>query len=230
MNRRLVPELMDNPNLDPVAHRQALAGLARLNSVSDAGRILLPYLRRLSETHRRPLRILDVATGAGDGLLPLLRRSKLWRFPLVGAGCDLSETALDEARQRAVASGVQAEFFAHDALKSALPMGYDVIMNSLFFHHLTDADISRRLQDVGRAAAVGILVNDLRRSRWNRMQVWVATRLLSRSPVVHFDGPVSVQAALTPAELSRHAAKAGLCNAVVRTHFPCRMVLAWTKS
>lgn len=53
--------------------------------------------------------------------------------------------------------------------------------------------------------------------------------VLSRSPVVHFDGPASVRAAYTPAELRALADQAGLAGATVRPVFPCRMLLTWSR-
>ena len=50
------PELMDDPGLDPAAHRLALAGLARLNRVSRSAAAVWPAVRRLAaEVPGRPL-------------------------------------------------------------------------------------------------------------------------------------------------------------------------------
>ncbi len=229
MQRNCRPERMDDPTLPEALHRQALVGLGRLNAFSDGGRMLLPTLQHWTDKLGRSLRILDVATGAGDGLLPLMDKSRHWTYPLLGAGCDISTTAIDEARLRAKALQLDVEFFQADALQGLLPDDYDVMLSSLFLHHLADEEIANLLRKMGKAARVGVLLNDLVRGRWNRLQVWVASRLVTRSRVVHYDGPVSVEAALTPLELQSLAARAGLLGATVTKRFPCRMVLAWTK-
>ena len=59
--------------------------------------------------------------------------------------------------------------------------------------------------------------------------VATACRVLSRSPVVHFDGPASVRAAYTLAELRSLADRAGLTGATVRPVFLCRMLLTWSR-
>ena len=59
-----VPELMDDPGLDPREHARALAGLRRINALSRSDAILRPPLR-----DRPDARILirpRVATGSGD--------------------------------------------------------------------------------------------------------------------------------------------------------------------
>ena len=57
----------------------------------------------------------------------------------------------------------------------------------------------------------------------------VGTRLLSRSWVVHTDGPRSVAGAFTVAELRELAAEAGLVGAEVAWRWPFRMLLTWRR-
>jgi 2-polyprenyl-3-methyl-5-hydroxy-6-metoxy-1,4-benzoquinol methylase len=229
MLRTLTSERMDDPDLDPGLHRQALLGLRRLNSLSWGSRAMTKYLREASVKHARPLRILDIATGSGDGLLGLLKTSQTWQYPLTGAGCDISEVALTEARLQAGRDGISAEFFRCDALTEKLPTTFDYLICSLFCHHLPDASISKLLFNMAHAAQIGIVVNDLVRSRWNLVSVWLACRLVSRSPVVHFDGPASVRAALTQAEIREIVAQLGWKNYKVRAQFPARMLLTWER-
>src|SRR5438477_12984223 len=73
--RRLQPELMDQPGLDVLQHCQALHGLERINFWSGSVRILWKPLRRLAAKLQAPLRVLDIATGAGDVPLALWRKA-----------------------------------------------------------------------------------------------------------------------------------------------------------
>ena len=54
-------------------------------------------------------------------------------------------------------------------------------------------------------------------------------RVLSRSPVVHVDGPRSARAAWTVTELRGLAERAGLAGASVERRLPCRMLLDWSR-
>jgi 2-polyprenyl-3-methyl-5-hydroxy-6-metoxy-1,4-benzoquinol methylase len=228
--RILTPELMDDPDLDPVKHRQALAGLARLNAWSGGAGLLWKELRRLASQAGRPLRVLDVATGSGDVPIQLAKRAKHAGIPMHFTGCDVSDTALSAARQNALQAGVELQVFQHDVFHTALPSGFDVILASLFLHHLTDEQAVALLQDMGRATQQAIIVSDLVRSRLNLVVVTVASRLLSRSPIVHFDGPASVRAAYTSAEARGLAKRAGLSDSTVAVHFPTRWLLTWRKN
>jgi len=221
---------MDDPSIDPAEHRRALAGLARINRFSGSAGHLWPCIRKLAlEVAPRPLRILDVATGSGDVLLGLWKRAQQAGVALELAGCDISDvavtTALNEARQW----NANIHYFEHDALHGSLPAGFDVITSSLFLHHLDESDLTRLLKEMARAATRAVLINDLSRSRLNFLLVWTASRLLTRSRVVHEDGPLSVRAALTAAELRTLAEVAGLKGATVTNRFPCRLMLEWRK-
>src|SRR5437762_14296715 len=75
--RRLEPELMDQPDLAVGQHRQALRGLARINAWSGSARILWPELAALARRlHPAPLRILDVASGEGELPIRLWKRAR----------------------------------------------------------------------------------------------------------------------------------------------------------
>lgn len=226
--RRLIPEVMDQPGLDVARHVAALHGLARINRVSGSDRILWPPLLALARTlSGRPLRVLDVATGAGDVLIQLARRAHRAGVGLDVAGCDRSPTALEHARASAEAHGIPTRFFPIDALADPLPDGFDAVVCSLFLHHLTATEAVVLLRRMADAARHLVLVNDLRRSLGGLVLAHLACRLLTRSPVVHTDGPRSVTAAFTPEELAGLAADAGLAGATVVRRWPCRMLLTW---
>ena len=172
-----------------------------------------------------PIRILDVATGSGDVPLGLWKKAKAAGIPLEIAGCDISPTAIDAAKRHAP----DLHFFVHDVLRDPLPTGFDVVTCSLFLHHLDDEEGIVLLKRMADAAGSLVLVNDLSRSRFNFVSVWIACRVLTRSRVVRFDGPASVRSAYSPSEALALAERAGLSGATVRSRFPCRYLLQWTK-
>ena len=120
-------------------------------------------------------------------------------------------------------------FFVADAANSSLPNGYDVAMCSLFLHHLTNDEAESFLRKMAAAACQLVLVNDLRRSMTGLALAYVGTRLLSRSPVVHIDGALSVRAAFTLAEVRELAERAGLRGAIVMRQWPYRYLLTWRR-
>jgi 2-polyprenyl-3-methyl-5-hydroxy-6-metoxy-1,4-benzoquinol methylase len=227
-HRQRRPELMDEPNLDARAHRAALRGLERINFWSGSARVLWGPIRTLArETPGGPLRLLDIATGAGDVPLRLWRKARRADVPLEVAGCDVSPVSVEFARKRAEKQRVPATFFTADVCRDELPTDYDVITCSLFLHHLDEEEAVLLLRDLGRAARRLVLVSDLKRSRAGYLLAWAGTRLLSLSRVVHTDGPRSVEGAYTIPEAQALAERAGLTGACVEPSWPCRWLLVW---
>ena len=221
---------MDQPGLDSTQHEQALHGLARINWISLSDGILWKPIRRLAEEKRnQPLRVLDIATGGGDVPIRLHRRAVRAGLPITFAGVDFSATAVEYARQQARIGNDAVDFFQLDALNLPLPADHDVIISSLFLHHLDADQAVDLLRRMGQAARSMVLINDLVRSRMGYLLAYFGTRLLSRSKVVHFDGPQSVRAAFTIAETRQMAEQAGLKDASISWQWPCRFLLQWRR-
>lgn len=229
--RRLVGELMDDPELDAGLHRRALGQLARLNSIAAGHRILWPSIRELASIPGHPaVRVLDVATGSGDIPVRLVRAARRAGIVLEVEGCDASEVALAAARERAARAGIEMKFFRADAIAGELPGDYDVVMCSLFLHHLGEEDAVRALYRMRCAARRMVLVSDLVRSRAGLVLAWGVPRLLSSSRVVRVDAVRSVEAAYTPGEMAELAGRAGLEGAMITRHSPQRMLLKWRRA
>jgi len=221
---------MDQPELDQARHWHALRGLARINWLSGSADILWPSIRRLAEeSNSQPLRVLDVACGAGDLCIALHQRAARCGLTLHLEGADISSQALEFARKQVEATGVEVHFFQQDALAGDFPSVYDVVFCSLFLHHLNEEQAVNLLKAMARAARRVILISDLTRSRLGWMAAYLVTRMLTTSDVVHTDGPLSVQGAFTPTEALALALQAGLYGTTVVRHWPFRFLLTWRR-
>lgn len=225
--RSLTPEIMDDPALDETEHQHALRGLERINRVSRSARIvwskIAPLLKAFPD---RTLRVLDIATGAGDIPISLYKMAANCGARLEVEACDISPRALEFAQKRAVDSGARVRFFTRDVVSNSVPEGYDILTSSLFFHHLETNQATELLSAMGTRAKVALVINDLERSRTGWLLANVATRLLSSSHVVHEDGPLSVKAAFSLPEIRQMAASANLMDYTLERRFPCRFVLS----
>lgn len=222
------PELMDDPDLPRDQHQHALAGLARLNQFSGVSRATYRYIRQTAkEIGNRPLRILDVASGSGDVPISWLRRAQRDGLPMELTMVDCSPVAVEQQQCRAKAANLEVGSLQLDCLSSPLPNGFDIVTCSLFMHHLDDHQAFRLLQSMQAASDHAMMICDLERSRVNLELVRVASRLLTRSHVVHTDALLSVRAAYTRAEF-RQLAEDALARPVrVTTSFPCRFVASF---
>lgn len=237
LSRDRRPERMDDPGLDTAAHEAALRGLARLNRWSRGGTVARRGLQELLRTDEpapgspraEPRRILDVASGAGDGALAWAGQARRRRVPVHVVGIDCSPGAVAHARRRAArADATDVRFERVDALREPWPAGpWDAVVCTLFLHHLSESDAAALLSRMRNAARSLVMVGDLLRCKEGYRLARAATRLLSRSPIVHHDGPVSVAGAFTIEEVAALAERAGLHGSTIERRWPYRFLLTW---
>lgn len=228
-HRNCQSELMDQPELDAGSHRRALNGLGRVNWCSGtAGRIWAAVKELALQRGLKEVSILDLASGGGDVVLALARRAAGDGLPVTMQGWDRSDTATAYANERAARSGFDnVSFVQRDVLNDPVAERFDVVISTLFLHHLSSTDAATLLRRMRETARHAVLVDDLRRTRVGYCLAWLGTRILSRSPIVHFDGPVSVQAAWRVEEVADLAERAGLAGARIVRHWPQRFLLHW---
>lgn len=229
--RNRQPELMDNPELDQRLHQQALKGLSRVNWMTRTHRLLWnPLETYCRDNQLNSVSVLDLGCGSGDLLVWLNTKAHSKGIDLKFTGCDLSPVALEAARHRAEQEKLDAEFLQMDVLDGVLPADQDVVVCSLFLHHLRDGDVVRLLQRMAETAKHLVVAQDLLRRRWGYLMCWMGTRLITRSRIVHVDGLLSVAGAFTLVEIQKLAEQAGLTDCQINRHWPERFVLTWKRS
>jgi 2-polyprenyl-3-methyl-5-hydroxy-6-metoxy-1,4-benzoquinol methylase len=233
--RYLVPEKMDDPRLCRIEHHRALAGLRRINRLSGtAAQLKREVLRVASHDTNREWRILDVGCADGEIAYELSRLlSHHLRFTLTG--WDMSEVAISAACARLESAAepdtsnlrfeIRNLFHELEAIRGEPP--FDIVYCTLLLHHFSDEDAVRLLGAMSRLARYAVIVDDLQRTQLGWWLAAIGCRVLSRSPVVHFDGPQSVRAAFSCEEALALASAAGLKNAKLRRHWPERYMLCW---
>jgi 2-polyprenyl-3-methyl-5-hydroxy-6-metoxy-1,4-benzoquinol methylase len=224
---------MDAPDVEPAAHRDALAGLRRINKASGTvARIAGPILAWARRAGRHRLAMLDVACGGGDVPVGVAQQLHVAGIDIELTLMDRSTTALDEAMAQARNAGLQAASARGEAPAGLPSDEFDVITNSLFLHHLTAREVVETLVAMKLRLRPGglLVISDLRRSVIGYLLAWAGCRVLSRSHLVRHDGPVSVEAAWTCAELLAMAGEAGLDGVRVERAWPWRMRLLWERA
>jgi len=229
--RQREPELMDQPGLCDQEHGNALAGLGRVNWWSRSSSIFWkPLLQLAQSAGAEPLKILDIASGGGDVSVDLAIRARRAGLNVEIAGCDISEYAVryatEQARRRQLEN---VHFFQSDIFQEPAEQKYDLVMCSLFLHHLDESQAVQLMQWMSESTRHLMLINDLRRTRLGYCLAWAGCRLLTRSPIVHTDGPISVAGAFSIEEAEQLARQAGLEKVQITRHWPQRFLLEWSR-
>lgn len=225
-------ELMDEPAQDRAELARSLADLRAVNRWLGGTRVVLHHLEALFERHpRASYRILDLATGSGDIPLRVARWARERGAEVEIVATDNHAGTLALARAHTAADPAVRTEMA-DALDLRWPDGsFDVALLSTALHHFDDeGDCLRVLREMDRVSRIGLIVNDLARSR----AALLGARLLAATvwrthPVTRHDGPLSILRSFTPAELRGLAARAGFERARVKAHLPFRVALVVEK-
>src|SRR5262245_25164870 len=110
VKRVIQAERMDDPALNARTHHAALKGLTRLNWFSGSAGILWNPISALASSNGGKLRILDVATGAGDVPISLWKRGRKAGLLLEIEACDVSPVSIRFARDSADAQHADITF------------------------------------------------------------------------------------------------------------------------
>ena len=209
-----LPEWMDEP-CSYEDFRQCLVDLGQVNRLTLSYRPTLDFLDRLVTASRpqQPLRIVDVGSGGGD----LLRRVESWAKRR-GVAVTLTGIDLNPYAARAASEFTPPElairWITGDAFAYTEPV--DVVLSSLFTHHLEEAEIVRFLAWSETVAQRGWFVNDLCREFMPFKLFGLLAKAMRWHRFVVHDGPVSFRRSFREEDWQRMDAAAGIAPAAVK--------------
>jgi SAM-dependent methyltransferase len=225
--RAVLSEWMDDDSVDFATFAGCLKDLAQVNVLTLGHRPTLAFLARLEGEGRwptgRPLSLVDVGCGYGDGLRLIDRWAARRGLSIKLTGVDRNPWAAQAARA-ASADNRSIVWLTGDVFDyEGEP---DVIVSSLFTHHLDDDQLVRFLAFMDGRARVAWLVNDLLRHPLSYGGFAVLASLMRWHPFVRHDGPVSIRRAFSPKDWRGYLAEAGVEGAQVQKRFPFRLCVA----
>lgn len=224
--RASTPELMDGDDVDFETFRGCLVDLAKVNRLTLAYRPTLAFLDRLHASGRwpqdRPAVILDVGSGYGDMLRLVGRWARARSLDVRLRGLDRNPMAGQIAERVQGSQGIQwiaSDLFDHKD-------GADVILSSLFAHHLDDGALIRFLEWQETNARIGWFINDLQRDPFSYYGFALLSRLMAWHRFVRHDGPVSISRAFQARDWAKLLQDAGVRGAKVDPWFPFRLCVS----
>lgn len=218
-------ELLDHASQDPEELAQNLRDIRRVNQLLGGTSTVLRHLPRLLADipDKRPVTVLDLATGSGDIPLAISRWARRRDIPMTIVASDFSEDILAVANEQ-IADTQGITLARHDARAVPLPdKQFDIVLCSLSLHHFAPDDAVRVLGEMDRLSRVGFILNDLYRGRLGYTAAWIAARLTTRNRLTRNDAPLSVRRAYTPDELRDLLRRAGVNDTSISTHLWFRM-------
>jgi hypothetical protein len=217
-------ELMDDPGVDLETFKGCLNDLAKVNVVTLARFPTLGFLEGLRQAGRldigRPIEIVDAGSGYGDTLASIGDWARHNGVAVNLTGVDLNPWSAQIATQahQSTARFVTGDVFAYHGR-------IDIVVSSLFTHHLSDDGVARFLAWMDSRARIAWFVNDLHRHPFPFYGFGLLAWLMRWHRFVRHDGPVSIARAFKAADWRTLIARAGLDDANVQVHwrFPFRL-------
>ena len=203
-------ELLDGP-LDARALEGNLRDLGRVNAVlggaSLSWRAIQPFLHT---TRHRPVRLIDVGTGAADIPRDLLGRASRAGASLEVLATDVRPEIVDVARNTSqTVPGLTIDLASSDGIAAA-DGSFDIGHASLVLHHLEPDQARRLLAELARVSRTAVVINDLTRAAAWFAGAWLLSRIATANRYTRHDAPLSVRRAYTEREIVALAADAGL--------------------
>jgi SAM-dependent methyltransferase len=232
--RNHLTELMDSDATDFATFRACLVDLAKVNRLTLAYRPTMRFFDRLAVSGRLPrdrtVSIVDVGSGYGD----MLRRIDRWG---VQRGLNLQLTGIDLnpwstwSATEATPDDRPIRFITTNIFDFRPPLRVDIVISSLFTHHLDDAALIRFVTWMEQHADTAWFINDLHRHPIPYHVFRVASRALRYHHFVQHDGPISIARAFDAHDWRLALASAGLAPgaAQVEWRFPFRLCVTRVK-
>ncbi|WP_447556360.1 methyltransferase domain-containing protein [Vreelandella sp. EE22] len=221
---------MDEEDISFDEFHDCLVELERINHLTLAYRPTLKWLRPLIEKHA-DLCLLDVASGGGDMLRKIARQ---WPHRdgegngLRLVGVDLNPWSKRSADTWSNSPAIRYE--TADIFEFEPDRPIDIVISSLFTHHLTNKQVVEFLRWMDRRASKGWFINDLHRHPVPYYFIKNATALFSGNRLVRNDAALSVARGFTVSDWRRLIDEAGLKGHVhIQWFFPFRLCVACCK-
>lgn len=219
-------ENIDKGTYTPEEYEGCLVELRRVNEWLGDAKVLRESL--FTEMERAGLQsfsVLDVGAGSGELLRVTAKWARETNRVATLVGLELNERSaaaiLAESRDFPEISSLQA-----DGLTLPFPNRcFDYVIQSLTLHHFDDVGAVSVIREMGRVAARGIFVIDLRRNPVAYFFYTTVGRLFLHNRLLREDGALSILKSFTPPEMEELGRQAGLINFRVEKHFPSRLVL-----
>lgn len=188
------PEFMDEFDLQGVEMERVLTDLKNVNRLLGGNKVTrkgIAYLLK-NAPKNKVYTLIDIGCGDGEMLRQCARFGKYngYNFQLIGI--DANGYILKEARKRS-SNFSNIQYLNNDLFSSTTTLPEcDIALCTLFLHHFEEAKIIQLLTKLSEVSKVGVVVNDLQRSRLSFVLFSVVRHFLLRTKTARNDGLVSI--------------------------------------
>jgi hypothetical protein len=141
-------EHTDSPNVSPIRKLKIVRNIHRTNLLMGVYKhyikILTPLINEVATMQKRPVRILELASGSGEMAMTLASLALKNNLPVEITGSDYVEDVVQDARKRSIERGLKINFLTLNAFDMGVlkQNEYDIILIIGTMHHFTPGQLA----------------------------------------------------------------------------------------
>jgi len=161
-------EIMDDLAYDGPLLLDALDKLTFINKWLGGNQVTLNGLKKIlkNQPKNKVITIIDLGCGSGDILRKVAQYGQKNDYQFQLLGIDANKNTIAYAKELST-TYKNVDFKTIDIFSEEFKtLEYDIVLNTLFFHHFKESELIPFLKLLLQKASLGIVVNDLHRSTW----------------------------------------------------------------
>jgi 2-polyprenyl-3-methyl-5-hydroxy-6-metoxy-1,4-benzoquinol methylase len=216
-NRADEAEIMDDFLLEGEELRNALDKIADINRLLGGNKLTLNGVKQLlKKTTKQEIVIVDVGCGNGDMLRMLAHYGKETNIDFRLIGIDANKYTINYAKKLSK-DYLNIEYKCLDVFEDDFKiLNYDIVLCTLTLHHFKDDEILKIIATFNKNAAVGVVINDLHRSKIAYRLFSLMCRLFNLNRMSREDGLLSILRGFKKEELELYSKKLNLNNSQIQ--------------
>lgn len=208
------PEIMDDFSLEGEELIHALDKIAAINRLLGGNKLTLHGIKKLLEKAdiSKTITIADIGCGNGDMLRMLAEYGEKQGINFQLIGIDANAFTINYAKELSK-NFKNIDYLCLDIFsKEFRDLKYDIALCTLTLHHFSNEEIENMLDLLNRNASVGIVVNDLHRSKLAYRLFEGVCYVFNLNKMSKNDGLVSILRGFKKSELVHFSKKLKLNN------------------
>lgn len=200
------PELMDDFREGLKRLRIVFDDINRVNTILGGSSITVNAVAKLmKENPKESYTVVDMGCGDGNMLREVSKYCKKKAIKVRLIGIDLNAEALQLAEE-ASTSYPEIEFQHRDILElKVTDLNCDIVINTLTMHHFVNKDLLIFLEKFNQLASIGVVINDLHRSRWAYYLFKAFSLIFIKTKTAKIDGLISISKGFIKSDLIQYS-------------------------
>lgn len=205
-HRSDLPEIMDEFDFNGKELEKVLKNIDQINSALGGHRVTVNGIEKLIEQQKQPkYTIVDVGCGSGASLRKLAKWAKRRPEQFQFIGIDANPECINIAKK----ASKEVEHLRFECInvfsKEFEAVEVDIFISTLTLHHFKNAELIKLMQKLQQQANIGIVINDLHRSKTAYYLFKLYALFFIRSKIAKHDGLISILRGFQKEDFSNYA-------------------------